>query len=164
MIKISISHWKLTDMIKANEGLYNALRQYTLSRPHVYDSPLPEIKHKKNDKGEDVLDIGWSDFSAFINSPEDISSDYFPYIEWKPIEPLNMLTKDGGLRKESIISAMERNQIRLPDNTMLQVRTVKALDNACSDTLQTELNDGWRIIACCPQPGQRRPDYVLGRL
>ena len=37
------------------------------------------------------------------------------------------------------------------------------LSDACTDELQGALRDGWRIIAVCPQPSQRRPDYVLGR-
>jgi len=36
-------------------------------------------------------------------------------------------------------------------------------NNCCTDELQTELNNGWRIIAVCVQPDQRRPDYILGR-
>lgn len=28
---------------------------------------------------------------------------------------------------------------------------------------ESELNNGWRIIAVCIQPDGRRPDYVLGR-
>jgi hypothetical protein len=40
---------------------------------------------------------------------------------------------------------------------------LKLKENACTDELQTELNNGWRIIAACVQPNQRRPDYILGR-
>lgn len=36
-------------------------------------------------------------------------------------------------------------------------------EDCCTDELQCELNNGWRIIAVCAQPDQRRPDYVLGR-
>lgn len=36
-------------------------------------------------------------------------------------------------------------------------------EDTCTDDLQNELNNGWRIIAVCNQPDQRRPDYVLGR-
>jgi hypothetical protein len=36
-------------------------------------------------------------------------------------------------------------------------------EDSCTDALQSELNNGWRIIAVCVQPDQRRPDYVLGR-
>jgi hypothetical protein len=36
-------------------------------------------------------------------------------------------------------------------------------EDTCTDALQTTLTDGWRIIAVCVQPDQRRPDYILGR-
>lgn len=36
-------------------------------------------------------------------------------------------------------------------------------EDCCTDALQQELNDGWRMIAVCVQPNQRRPDYILGR-
>jgi hypothetical protein len=36
-------------------------------------------------------------------------------------------------------------------------------EDSCTDVLQSELNNGWRIIAVCVQPNQRRPDYILGR-
>lgn len=37
------------------------------------------------------------------------------------------------------------------------------LEDPCTDMVQRHLNDGWRIIAVCVQPDQRRPDYVLGK-
>ena len=40
---------------------------------------------------------------------------------------------------------------------------LKLMEDICTDMLQNELNDGWRIIAVCVQPEQRRPDYILGR-
>lgn len=36
-------------------------------------------------------------------------------------------------------------------------------EDSCTDVLQECMNDGWRIIAVCSQPDQRRPDYILGR-
>ena len=36
-------------------------------------------------------------------------------------------------------------------------------EDACIDDLQTDLNNGWRTIAVCNQPDQRRPDFILGR-
>lgn len=36
-------------------------------------------------------------------------------------------------------------------------------EDVCTDVLQQELNNGWRIIAICVQADQRRPDYILGR-
>jgi hypothetical protein len=40
---------------------------------------------------------------------------------------------------------------------------LKLSEDTCTDALQIELNDGWRIVAVCVQPDQRRPDYILGR-
>lgn len=40
---------------------------------------------------------------------------------------------------------------------------VHLLSDACTDDLQSKLNEGWRIVACCVPPYQRRPDYILGR-
>lgn len=49
------------------------------------------------------------------------------------------------------------------DNFLSSVNQIKLLEDICSDELQKNLCDGWRIIAICPQPNQRRPDYILGK-
>ncbi|ASV42241.1 hypothetical protein [Vibrio phage JSF13] len=36
-------------------------------------------------------------------------------------------------------------------------------EDICTDELQSKLQNGWRIIAVCVQPDQRRPDYILGK-
>lgn len=50
------------------------------------------------------------------------------------------------------------------DAFLYQVDRILLLEDACSDTLQRNLNDGWRIIYVAPQPDQRRPDYILGKV
>lgn len=35
-------------------------------------------------------------------------------------------------------------------------------EDCCTDSLQEALDEGWRLLAVCPQES-RRPDYVLGR-
>lgn len=52
--------------------------------------------------------------------------------------------------------------VHISDVGMMQVRYVEYLLDACTEDLQTYLDEGWRIIAVCPQPDQRRPDYILG--
>lgn len=39
---------------------------------------------------------------------------------------------------------------------------LRLLEDVCTDQLQNALDEGWRIIAVCPQES-RRPDYVLAR-
>lgn len=52
--------------------------------------------------------------------------------------------------------------INVPDGGLMEIRSTKAVRDCCSDALTEYLNEGWIIIAACPQPDQRRPDYVLG--
>lgn len=53
-------------------------------------------------------------------------------------------------------------QIAIPDMALLQIVCVKVLEDACTQDLQRQLDDGWRILAICPPHAQRRPDYILG--
>ena len=56
-------------------------------------------------------------------------------------------------------------KVAVPVNTWLNnVNEMRLLEDCCTDALQDVLNDGWRMIAVCPQPDQRRPDYILGRV
>jgi hypothetical protein len=57
----------------------------------------------------------------------------------------------------------EKVEVYTPGMALMLFNHVKLLEDACSDQLQGELDAGWKIIAACPQPNQRRPDYILGR-
>lgn len=54
-------------------------------------------------------------------------------------------------------------QIAIADVGLLRINTVKVVEDICTDALQEELDDGWRILAVCPPNAARRPDYILGR-
>ena len=56
----------------------------------------------------------------------------------------------------------EHVKVVVPSLGMLLIDEVAVVENYCTDSLQRDLNDGWRILAVCPQDA-RRPDYVLGR-
>jgi hypothetical protein len=53
--------------------------------------------------------------------------------------------------------------IHLPSFDLFQITDTLLLEDSCTDLLQGSLDNGWRIIACIPRPGQRRPDYILGK-
>ncbi len=53
--------------------------------------------------------------------------------------------------------------VNVPNLGLLQVREVTYRIDFCTEELQEMLNDGWMILAVCPQSGQRRPDYILGK-
>lgn len=54
-------------------------------------------------------------------------------------------------------------QIAIPDLGLMTITEVQVMEDACTDKLQEELNQGWRLLAVCPPNAARRPDYVLGR-
>ena len=56
----------------------------------------------------------------------------------------------------------EKTSSEQPGPSLLNVDETLLMEDACTDALQENLDNGWRILAVCPQP-QRRPDYVLGR-
>lgn len=56
-----------------------------------------------------------------------------------------------------------RVEVHMPGQALSMYNRTMLIEDACTDGLQDELDKGWRIIACCPQPDQRRPDYILGR-
>lgn len=53
--------------------------------------------------------------------------------------------------------------VHTPGNALSMYNRTMLLQDSCTDGLQDCLNKGWRILAICPQPDQRRPDYILGR-
>lgn len=53
--------------------------------------------------------------------------------------------------------------VHMPGNMLAMYNDVLLLEDSCTDALQAALCSGWRIIAACPQPDKRRPDYILGR-
>jgi len=56
-----------------------------------------------------------------------------------------------------------RVEVHMPGQALSMYNETLLMEDSCTDALQNELATGWRIIAVCPQPDQRRPDYVLGR-
>ncbi len=53
--------------------------------------------------------------------------------------------------------------VQVPSIGLLTISEVRVEENACTDTLQGLLDDGWRLLCVCPPNSQRRPDYILGR-
>lgn len=50
----------------------------------------------------------------------------------------------------------------IPGPHLLSVNRLMLCEDYCTDALQGMLDEGWRMVAVCPQEA-RRPDYVLGR-
>lgn len=57
----------------------------------------------------------------------------------------------------------EKVEVYTPGMALSLFNRTMLLEDSCTDALQAELDNGWKIIAACPQPNQRRPDFILGR-
>jgi len=57
----------------------------------------------------------------------------------------------------------EKVDVHMPGNLLMSFNETLLIEDSCTDVLQDSLNNGWRVVAVCPQPDQRRPDYILGR-
>lgn len=57
----------------------------------------------------------------------------------------------------------KRVHVHVPGFTLMSVDEVIVRVDWCTEALREDLDNKWRIVAVCPQPDQRRPDYVLGR-
>jgi hypothetical protein len=73
----------------------------------------------------------------------------------------NASVKSIGQRNTTIVN--EKCTVAVAGLGLLTVNEVSAEVDLCTESLQRRLNEGWRILAVCVQPDQRRPDYVLGR-
>lgn len=112
------------------------------------------------------LDWGSTDIEATLKEAEPLLpftiKEGLPYSRHVPdAEVAGAMTP----RVDVAAPVNERCNVVVAGNGMLwSVDTVKVLSDSCTDSLQRELTDGWRILAICVQPDQRRPDYVLGKI
>lgn len=53
--------------------------------------------------------------------------------------------------------------IAIPNVGLMAINELLLVEDACTNMLQSYLDEGWRILAICPPNGVRRPDYILGR-
>jgi len=52
-----------------------------------------------------------------------------------------------------------------PEPYFMMIKEVTVEEDACTNTINSLLRDDtWHILAIIPQSGQRRPDYILGKL
>jgi hypothetical protein len=99
-----------------------------------------------------------------VKTSVDLSGDRM----MRAVETLEVLTEklakfSNGLPEVQGAMYNERVEVHTPGMGLMLFNRVMLLQDACSDALQSEMDNGWRIVAACPQPDQRRPDYILGR-
>ena len=65
-------------------------------------------------------------------------------------------------RQDQLNSFNKRVSVHVPNSALLEMKQAVVFTDACTDVINEQLLNGWRILAICPQPDSRRPDYILG--
>lgn len=127
---------------KEGESYYNLVEndKYVLSKDQIIELSLAGIKFEI----KQVVDV-----------EVDITQQILDLAE-KPVR-IAMESGAGGNTYNN------KCEVHMPGNILAMYNEVCLLEDCCTDELQTALNAGWRMVAACPQPDQRRPDYILGR-
>lgn len=76
-------------------------------------------------------------------------------------EKINTLT--DSLKDIRDYNFNQRCDVHIGGGLLVTFNDTMLLEDSCTDVLQLKVNEGWRVMAVCVQPDQRRPDYVLGR-
>lgn len=146
MLKVKISWYKLREIAQKSIENYEYIKALD-----------PELRTV-----EDVLkDNGYVDFEKFINDPSDLPDFMFEAATWEAVRPLKLLPDKHPALKE-VKELLHVAQVHLPGNELMRIRHVIVREDCCTDELQKLLNEGWHMVAVCPQMS-RRPDYILGR-
>lgn len=92
--------------------------------------------------------------------PKSVGSDQLNLIE----EMKKIADKIEGVNSK-FDKSMQFNQrcdVHVPNLGLMNINKLAYATDYCTVELQRLLLQGWRLIAICPQPDQRRPDYILG--
>ena len=77
---------------------------------------------------------------------------------------LKKLEHDLRLVKDQVNDGDSIVQVHVPNLSLLSFNTVAVLEDCCTDSLQKELDGGWRILAVCPpSTSDRRPTYIVAK-
>lgn len=106
--------------------------------------------------GENLLALAVGGIKFEVQRKVDVDVDITKQLMELANKPLTLSTGGG-------TTYNNKCEVHMPGNMLSLHNEICLLEDSCTDELQRFLMQGWRIIAACPQPDQRRPDYVLGR-
>lgn len=94
----------------------------------------------------------------------------FKILRMKTIEATSVQETKAIVDRLEVLAANSKREIMQNSKTgspvsnlaLYEVSELLLVEDACTDGINGKLDDGWRIVAICPQP-QRRPDYILGK-
>ena len=136
-------------------------REFLKNNSHRYDEEDEYLSDKERSKGVTPRKRSVFELIAHIDLiPIDLLNHKSVEIQFlKGLVSLVDKAIGANMGETKLLNAQATN-IHLPSNELFQVSSTLLLEDACTDELQKSLDKGWRIIACIPRPGQRRPDYI----
>lgn len=141
--------------------------------PDLSTTPAIDHETKKEMPGLVTIESYWQTFTADLSAIWAIVPDIALEVKGlskgeTPIQnTISQLTVLANKLSRAIVEPdllyNKKVEVHVPGLGLLNINEVRVEEDCCTDNLQGLLEGGWRIIAACPQPDQRRPDYVLGR-
>lgn len=131
------------------------------NKPEFYNI-LSEIQPTLPTIEKCIANEGYASFEQYMNDPADLPDELLCKATWTAVRPMKLMLKERPDFNE-VKEAMMVHQVHLPGNELLKIRQVEVLEDCCTDVIQKQLDEGWKIIAVCPQ-SSRRPDYILGKM
>jgi hypothetical protein len=151
MLKIIVRSWDL--------------KSIATSRPDLYKALFEADRRPRGERIAGIADENYTDFEGFINDVEALPGEIMEFAKFSPVPALKLVQDNGdSCRGLKLTQAMQAHQVHLPGNELLKLTLVEVREDCCTEALQDDLNEGWRIVAVIPRAGQRRPDYVLGKV
>lgn len=135
----------------------DSIRRWTAPEPDFYtEDPPPSQTWEK----PGAIRNSWGDFSVNLARLLVEIPDLHLTVKGVP-EALKLISERVIPPVKDAVEHNETVNVVVPDIGVLAIRHVRLLENGCTDELQRLLDNGWRLLAVCPQPA-RRPDYILG--
>lgn len=158
----------LEDIYGWDKELYPEYYKSELLKIDLHTDALNDAQVEFTDgqmRGKEMLLLNESQFVSLSLAGIKFQKSFQQNIPDSISKPFEEVTRkhDSGNPQGEQSGYNERVHVHMPGQALSMYNRVMLLEDTCSDYLQTTLDEGWRIIAACPQPDQRRPDYILGR-
>lgn len=146
------------------------IKKLPLARQEALAAFLGEegAETKEAEDGSVYLNLSW--YGSYVCDITELMTFGIPFTVKKCFDKTNADLVEAIQRLDKRLQAADNmvhyNQkchVHVSGLGLLRMREVYVENDCCTDRLNQLLQDGWRIVAACVQPNQRRPDYVLGR-
>lgn len=154
------------------------MKMYAVHLRHIWNRPESEKAHEFLARAFPDLTLTPVDANASYWMPLGYNETFMATQE--EVVTLKLADIDFEIKQERVLSYDQLNknaagavardvyhntrvEVHASNSALMVYNETLLCEDYCTDRLQNELDNGWRIIACCVQPDQRRPDYILGR-